>query len=502
MSVIINHIIIHTCIILTIHISVPAYSDTTSDEDADVFFFPDEVAQARNRRLKVRSKSTCEPIRRPDENKSPVFTPMPALPTDDLTSINTETRELLDFETFIMSDPTSSTVPEGLIDDLAFEPNPQVAHELGNISNKKRTPATAPIRKVSSDTDDEFCIIGDEERPRCGFETVPINDEPIRIVDNHFFVPEGKADLMQAPPNFPMAVKRYTLCEFTFTWHMYGGQDFPSKTVDPKARYTNKTASSSSGTSSLMTSSTSPGSLHRMSDTYRMGVSYSKGSPNVVFGKSPNTHGGRQGWKQRGGPFRRLDVLVQVNFTKLRYSYEVYPITTKQASRHVLLLRKIEIRDRMACSQIKKCLYFKDDELMKGTQHVCVIKSLHLRPDLELPAETECSLRISMRDIRLNIDQDTLLFLIEFSGNIAEGFAADGGPGGSKSLGHGRRSSSASASHHEPVMKVELPEQEEQLERARQLLTENLNLLIDDELLDEVADDNATDTDDRPTFFK
>lgn len=47
-------------------------------------------------------------------------------------------------------------------------------------------------------------------------------------MDNHFSLPMGKPDLLKAPENFPMAVMRYTLCEMTLTWHLYGGNDFPS----------------------------------------------------------------------------------------------------------------------------------------------------------------------------------------------------------------------------------------------------------------------------------
>lgn len=42
---------------------------------------------------------------------------------------------------------------------------------------------------------------------------------------------------------------------------------------------------------------------------------------------------------------------------QVKYQYEVYPKTTKQASRQVLLVQEVEIRDRMATSQINKFLY-------------------------------------------------------------------------------------------------------------------------------------------------
>lgn len=63
----------------------------------------------------------------------------------------------------------------------------------------------------------------------CGVSKLKIDGDPIRIVDNHFSIPIGKPDLLRAPPNFPMAVSRYTLCEMSVTWHLHGGHDFPKK---------------------------------------------------------------------------------------------------------------------------------------------------------------------------------------------------------------------------------------------------------------------------------
>ena len=48
-------------------------------------------------------------------------------------------------------------------------------------------------------------------------------------MDNHFSVPTGKPDLLKAPQGFPMAVMRYTLCEMSLVWHLYGGHDFPTE---------------------------------------------------------------------------------------------------------------------------------------------------------------------------------------------------------------------------------------------------------------------------------
>lgn len=81
------------------------------------------------------------------------------------------------------------------------------------------------------DGDEDFCILGEEAGvgivPRTGVPEIRwLGEEIVRVVDNHFSVPLGKTDVLKAPKSFPSAVFRYTLCEMTLVWHMYGGKDF------------------------------------------------------------------------------------------------------------------------------------------------------------------------------------------------------------------------------------------------------------------------------------
>lgn len=53
-----------------------------------------------------------------------------------------------------------------------------------------------------------------------------MDERSIRFIENHFIEPLGKADLLKPPKQYPTPVYRYTLCEMSIVWHMYGGSDF------------------------------------------------------------------------------------------------------------------------------------------------------------------------------------------------------------------------------------------------------------------------------------
>ena len=92
----------------------------------------------------------------------------------------------------------------------------------------------------------------------------------------------------------------------------------------------------------------------------------------------------------------------------MRLQYEVFPQDTAQASRLAFLVRDLEIRDRLAQSNINKFLYQYTTESMPRQSHTNMVslKVLTTRPELETDVdEEEVSVRLSVLPIRLNIDQ-------------------------------------------------------------------------------------------------
>ncbi|XP_017466470.1 PREDICTED: autophagy-related protein 2 homolog B [Rhagoletis zephyria] len=316
---------------------------------------------------------------------------------------------------------------------------PQVKSDLGDVNLEPRH-NVYPRRPQ----EDEYCVISENERQlvsQCGVRDVKVCEDPLRIVDNHFCLPSNKIDLLKSPYDFPIPVSRYTLCEMTFTWHLYGGNDFISIPENMSA--------------------TSEASHLRMSDAYKHGVSYSK---------ADSVHGANKpkdlSWKTIGGVQRNHGVIVEIQLTKVRLSYEIYPNYTAQASRQVLVINDIEIRDRLQSSEINKFLYHPSTRTTshKSPQQMVVIKALHVRPNPKLSAAEECSLRISLLPMRLHIDQDTLIFLADYftnmGNNMKEAHATDNPP----------------PEAHAPVMDVGPSELENELQ-ARKLISTNLELL-------------------------
>ncbi|KDR16670.1 autophagy-related protein 2 homolog A-like [Zootermopsis nevadensis] len=120
-------------------------------------------------------------------------------------------------------------------------------------------------------------------------------------------------------------------------------------------------------------------------------------------------------WQARGGPGRQHNVLMELQLNKVKFRHEVYPDNAKEASRQILLVSDVEVRDRLASSQFNKFLYQHSSESRPKQSHANMIRivAVHVRPDPKLTVQ-ECSLKVTLLPLRLNIDQDSLLFLFGF----------------------------------------------------------------------------------------
>ncbi|XP_078034719.1 autophagy-related 2 isoform X1 [Augochlora pura] len=380
----------------------------------------------------------------------------------------------------------NTMIAENRVEVFFFPDEPQASSQaVPEMCKGPEQCAKSECNMEADDSNEDFCILGEEAgtgiMPRHGVPEVRwLCLESLRIIDNHFSVPLGKTDLLKAPRHFPVPILRYTLCEMTLIWHMYGGKDFDMSPPIKKQVTIND---------NIIRPNTGPQERSPWCD----GVTFNKSNPNEVhFGSVPNSPRGKvkevTEWQALGGPGRQHDVLMELQLNKVRFQHEVYPDNTVEAARQILLISDIEIRDRLASSQINKFLYQYSSESKPKQSHanMFAMKAVHVRPDPRLSAQ-ECCLKLSLLPLRLNIDQDSLLFLIEFFNELS---------GESKQITENSNTSNnpqtppmskqGSLTHHPPVMSVNdiAPNAPSPTNTSENdTLNPNLLILLEDELM-------------------
>uniref|UniRef100_A0A8C4I1B1 Autophagy related 2A n=1 Tax=Dicentrarchus labrax TaxID=13489 RepID=A0A8C4I1B1_DICLA len=239
----------------------------------------------------------------------------------------------------------------------------------------------------STDNDD-FCILeapGMGIPPKDGEPVVTVlSPGPIRVKESHFSRPRGSSDLLRAPSRFPVPQSRVVLREISVVWHLYGGKDFGGKPIGRSVP---------------------------------AGV---RGSPS----RSVTSSRPQNSWRWAGGSGRQHTLLMEIQLTKVYIQYVlavgVGPGGEQLLSRQVFIVQELEVRDRLASSQINKFLYLYTSESMPRRAHsnMLTVKALQVCPESGLGGP-ECCLRISLLPLRLNIDQDALFFLKDFFSNLA-----------------------------------------------------------------------------------
>ncbi|XP_055521764.1 autophagy-related protein 2 homolog A-like [Leucoraja erinacea] len=274
-------------------------------------------------------------------------------------------------------------------------------------------PSDGSEPESDSTDNDDFCILdapGMGIPPKDGEPVVSkLTADGITVKDNYFSRPIGSTDLLKAPGRFPVPDTRIMLREISVVWHLYGGKDFgPLR----------------------------PCSAHAHSPRVKPASLGARGSPS----RSAFTNRPQNTWRTLGGSDRNHDILMEIQLTKVSFQHETFPLPGSAAvdkapaelvapgteeqplARQVFIVQELEIRDRLASSQINKFLYLYTSEKMPRRAHsnMLTIKALHVRPESGIGGP-ECCLRVSLMPLRLNIDQDALFFLKDFFTSFATG---------------------------------------------------------------------------------
>lgn len=155
----------------------------------------------------------------------------------------------------------------------------------------------------------------------------------------------SKVDLLHPPAGYPTPASTYILKELSVTWRLFGGRDFgprPEEKLSPH-----------SGSGYVMIPSRSPQARRR----------------------SDSTSGRDDRWKEQGGMSRDRNILMEIELSKIRVRYDAYPETTDKLARVAALIGNVEVRDRLASSQLNKFLYCYSSEAMPKQSHASMVST-------------------------------------------------------------------------------------------------------------------------------
>lgn len=259
-------------------------------------------------------------------------------------------------------------------------------------------------RKNSSDSEDfsdleSFCILEEEEGSgivsSSGEPTIRVLDPTgVKIDENHFTVPQEGMDHLKPPRGFPLSQVKLALTKLSLVWQIFGGNDL-SESKEMKCSTKAK--------------------------LQKMGMSMIDETKRNRNSSKPGSSSARhisESLKTVGGPGRDQDVLIELSIFKMAAQHETYLRTEERnspVSRQIFLIPNLEIRDRLVESEINKLLHMHSSKSRprQSSAHMLSIKALTVHPDPSSQLE-ETSLKVSLQPFRINIDQDTLFFLIDF----------------------------------------------------------------------------------------
>lgn len=250
-----------------------------------------------------------------------------------------------------------------------------------------------------------------------------LSEDHINIVENHFNISRQKL----IPDIIPQTLCRYFLEEMTLILHLFKGNDFddelPSDSPVDRPRLDDTKSYKSSKSNK---------SYHSLEHRVR----FADGSVNMTWedielghNSMRPTHcyqpiGATNSFKYTGGTKRQTDTCVLLCLHKVKTLFENFEPEFALSWRFLFMVQDVEIIDRVAASKIKKMLYEYCSETMPRRKHtnMITVKATTFR---NADSKEESELKISMKPLRINIDQDTLLFLGEFFSNVIATLSAD-----------------------------------------------------------------------------
>lgn len=123
---------------------------------------------------------------------------------------------------------------------------------------------------------------------------------------------------------------------------------------------------------------------------------------------------GNHSSKSMGGRLRKSNICVQLHLYKIKSTFDKFNDSCPTSWKFSFDVKNIEIRDRLNVSNINKMLYeyISENIPRRSNSSMISIRAKTFRNPVD--SHEECDLRISLKPLRVNIDQDTIMFLVEY----------------------------------------------------------------------------------------
>ncbi|KAH9422374.1 Autophagy protein [Dermatophagoides pteronyssinus] len=290
-------------------------------------------------------------------------------------------------------------------------------------------------------------------------------DEPIKIIENHFKITQ----ISGIPDMTATTIARYLLDRMSLNVYLYAGKDFDddqsndNNDDDSTTTTTGNNKRSNSSLSSdiisqvnyslknenLMNKSTQQQRVRFKQQNNSIlwenidlisttSGSIKSGSKSSRITNPVDTH---FSFKSTGGFKRKTDTYVVLVLKRIRILFDQYDKNELISWLFRFMVQELEIIDKVSVSKINKMLYEYYSESMPRRQYSNMF-SIRMTCFRNFQDKfEEADLTISLKPLRINVDQDTLLFLMDFFTKFNDILMAKltntgdvGGGGGSKQL--------------------------------------------------------------------
>lgn len=234
-----------------------------------------------------------------------------------------------------------------------------------------------------------------------------LTDEPIEIIENHFkfthynVVPEITAS----------TIARFLLDRMSLKIYLYGGKDF-----DDDFSEQNKNSNNNNVETLSLKSEKSQRVRFIQNSILWENIDL---MPNgYLMNNQTDTH---FSLKSTGGTKRKLDTYIVLAMKRIKILFDKFDKNESLAWKFLFLVEDLEIIDKVSVSKINKMLYeyySESDMPRRQYSHMFSIRLNSLRNFQD--QKEEGVLTVSLKPLRINIDQDTLLFLMEFFTKFSE----------------------------------------------------------------------------------